>query len=72
MEALLDVKSAAHLLSLSPWTVRKLISNGQIQPIRLGRRVLVEQAELERLIARRRQGVCASNGQLLNAVNYTE
>jgi len=50
MKQLFDVNSAARLLSISPWTVRSYIHNGKLRPVRLGRRVLLEEAELERLI----------------------
>jgi excisionase family DNA binding protein len=52
MKQLFDVNSAARLLSISPWTVRSYIHNGRLKPVRLGRRVLLEEAELERFIAR--------------------
>jgi len=51
---LVDVKEAARLVSLSPWTIRKYISQGKLKIIRIGRRVLIEPAELERLIERGR------------------
>lgn len=47
----LSIKNAAHILSLSPWTLRRWIRLGQLKAVRLGRRVLVEPEELERLIA---------------------
>jgi excisionase family DNA binding protein len=55
METLLDINSVERLLSLSPWTIRRLISDGKLIPVRLGRRVLVEPAELERFVSQRRQ-----------------
>ena len=51
MKALLDIDSTAQLLSLSPWTVRGYIREGKLIPVRLGRRVLLEEAELERFVA---------------------
>jgi len=51
MKALKSVEEAAGLLGISPWTVRGYIRDGKLRPVRLGRRVLVEEAELERLIA---------------------
>ena len=51
IEALLSVEAAARLLGLSPWTVRLYIRNGKINSVRIGRRVLVEPSELQRLIA---------------------
>jgi excisionase family DNA binding protein len=55
MDALLDINSVARLLSLSPWTVRRLIFDGRLAPVRLGRRVLVEPAEVERFVTQARQ-----------------
>ena len=46
MEALLDIERAAKALSISPWTVRSYIRSGKLQPVRLGRRVLLEVEEL--------------------------
>jgi excisionase family DNA binding protein len=51
MRALKSVKEAAGLPGISPWTVRSYIRDEKLKPVRLGRRVLVEEAELERLIA---------------------
>jgi excisionase family DNA binding protein len=50
MKQLYDVISAARLLSISPWTVRSYIHNGKLKPVRLGRRVLLGEDELQRLI----------------------
>ena len=50
MKQLHDVNSAARLLSISPWTVRSYIHNGKLKPVRIGRRVLLSEDELERLI----------------------
>jgi excisionase family DNA binding protein len=52
MKQLFDVNSAARLLSISPWTVRSYIHDGKLKPVRLGRRVLLEEAELEHFVAR--------------------
>ena len=51
MTALLSVARAADCLGISSWTVRAYIRNGKLIPVRLGRRVLLEEAELERFIA---------------------
>src|SRR5437660_1129126 len=48
---LLSIKTAADLLSISPWTVRSYIKTGKLRPVRLGRRVLLEESELERFVA---------------------
>jgi excisionase family DNA binding protein len=47
---LLSITAAAELLSISPWTVRAYIRTGKLTPVRIGRRVLLAEAELERLI----------------------
>jgi len=51
MKPLYDVNSAAQLLSVSHWTVRAYIRDGKLRPVRLGRRVLLAENELERLVA---------------------
>lgn len=47
---LLDVKDAAQAVSISPWTIRRYITLGKLKAVRIGRRVLIEPSELERLI----------------------
>ncbi len=54
MEPLKNIHQAAELLGISPWTVRKDIRDGKLRPVRLGRRVLLEEAELERFVAQGR------------------
>jgi excisionase family DNA binding protein len=51
MNALMSIDKAAELLSISKWTVRHYIRSGKFRPVRLGRRVLLEEMELERLVA---------------------
>lgn len=51
MNALHDVKSAAQLLAVSPWTVRAYIRQGKLQPIRIGRLVRLEEQEIHRFVA---------------------
>ena len=46
----LSVKEAARAVSLSPWTIRKFIKIGKIKPTRLGRRITIELAELQRFL----------------------
>jgi excisionase family DNA binding protein len=53
----LSITNAAHILSLSPWTLRRWIRLGRVRAVRLGSRVLVEPEELERLIASGRKTV---------------
>lgn len=57
---LLSIPESADVLRLSPWTIRKYINQRKIRPIRIGRRVLIEYAEIERIIEQGRQ-----NGQQL-------
>lgn len=45
-----NVKEAGSALGLSPWTIRRYISDGRLRQVRLGRRVLVEPAECRRLV----------------------
>ena len=51
MQSLKSVDEAAGLLGISPWTVRSYIRDGKLKPVRLGRRVLLTEDALERLIA---------------------
>lgn len=50
MKKIFSITAAAELLSISPWTVRAYIRTGKLKPVRIGRRVLLAEAELERLI----------------------
>ena len=51
MNPLLDLRAVANQLSVSIYTVRAWIREGQIRPVRLGRRVLVEPEEVQRFIS---------------------
>jgi excisionase family DNA binding protein len=51
MQPLRSVEQAGEVLGISPWTVRSYIKTGKLRPVRIGRRVLVEEAELERFVA---------------------
>ena len=55
MLPLIDLKEASRLLGISIWSVRKLVRNGELTPVRLHRRVVLEPAELERYVAACRQ-----------------
>lgn len=46
----LGLKEAAAAVGLSPWTLRHWIKQGRLRAVRLGRRVLLEPSELQRLI----------------------
>jgi len=56
---LVDVREAAHLLSISPWTIRRYIYAGRLRTVRLGRRVLIEPSECLRLME---EGRCEVSG----------
>jgi excisionase family DNA binding protein len=58
MKQLRDVNSAARLLSISPWTVRSYIHDGKLKAVRIGRRVLIEETELERFVEEGKAGRC--------------
>jgi excisionase family DNA binding protein len=63
MSPLLDIKEAARILSISHWTVRAYIKNGQLKPVRLGRRVLIQTSELERFVTQNCTNSPASLGK---------
>ena len=44
-----NIKEAARLLSVSPWSIRRWIREGKVHAIRMGSRVLVPAIELARL-----------------------
>jgi len=50
MSPLVDLKEAGRLLSISPWTVRVYIKSGKLIPVRIGRRVLLQETELQRFV----------------------
>jgi excisionase family DNA binding protein len=62
MTPLVDLKEAGRLLGLSVWTVRAYVKAGKLIPIRFGRRVLLETAELERFV--RGSKCCAEKEKL--------
>ena len=47
---LLSVPTAAHLLGIGTTNAWKMVHNGQLASVRLGARVLVRRADIERLI----------------------
>lgn len=47
---LLSIQAAAELLSISPWTVRAYVRQGKLRAVRIGRRVLLQEEEIQRLI----------------------
>ena len=55
MSPLLSLKEAAHVLGVSFWSVRRFIQQGKLLPVRVGRRVLLEQSIIEAFIASNRK-----------------
>jgi excisionase family DNA binding protein len=49
---LLDIKGAAHMLSSTTWTVRNLLWAKKIPYLKIGRRFLIEPADIRAFIAR--------------------
>ena len=56
MEPLLSIEDSAKALAISPWTVRAFCKSGRLNPVRLGRRVLLEPSELRRFIDQAKGG----------------
>jgi excisionase family DNA binding protein len=50
-ERLTSVEETSRRLSISTFTTRRLIKGKQLRAVRVGRRVLVPQSEIERVIA---------------------
>lgn len=71
MDSLLDIPAVARALNLSPWTVRRKIAEGQLKALRIGRRVLIEPAEVERFVAAARQTTDDPESANLTAVTPT-
>lgn len=49
-ERLNDLQETADRIRCSPWTVRRLIDQGHIRAIRIGRRLLVSESEIARVM----------------------
>jgi excisionase family DNA binding protein len=64
MKALKSVEDAAGFLGISKWTVRAYIKAGKLRPVRLGRRVLLPEEELERLIVESQERRNEQSGHL--------
>lgn len=56
------ISEAGKLLGLSPWTIRRYISNGRLQAVRVGKRVLVSMEVLEKVIVEGVPSVGPGNG----------
>lgn len=51
MEGILQsIKASATRLGVSPFTVRRLVKTGKLKAVRLGRRVLVSDEEISRIM----------------------
>lgn len=55
----IGVKEAAASLGISHWSIRKMIRQRRLRAVRIGRRILIEPAELQRLIERGRIGMAS-------------
>jgi hypothetical protein len=53
---LLDIKAAARALSSTVWAVRSLLWSGDVPYIKIGRRFLIDPADLRAYIAREKGG----------------
>ena len=49
---LLDIKSAARLISSTPWTIRHLLWAKKIPFVKIGRRFLIDPADLRAYVAK--------------------
>jgi excisionase family DNA binding protein len=45
-----SILEAANRLRVSPWTVRRLINRAELRGVRIGRRLLISERELLRVI----------------------
>ena len=63
MNPLHDVRSAAQLLAISPWTVRAYIRQGKLVPVRIGRLVRLEEEELARFTNQEQVRLSAASSQ---------
>ncbi len=60
-QILVDVPDAARLLGgISPRTVRRMLSDGRLTPVRVGRRVLVSVRQLEEIAQTHLPGIEAA------------
>jgi len=51
-----NLRETADIIGVHPQTVRRLIADGRIDVVRIGRRVLVPVAEIERFLDRTARG----------------
>lgn len=50
LEPLLKIEDAARLLGRAHWTMRHDVKAGKLRCVRIGRRIMIEQSEIRRLI----------------------
>ena len=51
----LGLRQAAEAVGLSHWTLRAYVRRGKLRAVRLGKRVLIEPSELQRLVEQGRK-----------------
>jgi len=71
MEPLMSVKDAATFLALSVFTIRAYVASGKLNPVRIGRRVLIEQSEIRRFIECSRQRTMSPSDHVSNSREFT-
>ena len=57
-----NIKEAALALGLSPWTIRRYITDGRIASVKVGRRVLIEPNECRRFVDAQKRDTGGSRG----------
>jgi hypothetical protein len=55
LEPLLKIEDAARLVGRTHWTLRHDVKAGKLRCVRIGRRIMIEQCEIRRLIEEGRQ-----------------
>jgi hypothetical protein len=50
LEPLLKIEDAARLVGRTHWTMRHDVKAGKLRCVRIGRRIMIEQSEIRRLI----------------------
>lgn len=58
-EGLLTIDQTAEFTGLSAWTIRYWVKVGKLPSVKLGRRILIEKAELNRLVSENRRELVA-------------
>ncbi len=51
MRPLKSVEQAAELLGISPWTVRAYVRQRKLRSVRIGRRVLLQEDDLQQFVS---------------------